>query len=40
MQIPRGRPDVLGHGRRERNHVVMGRLLDFLDAGDVERAAP
>ena len=39
MQIPRRRPDVLGHRRRERNHVVMRRLLDFLDAGDVEPRA-
>ena len=41
MQIPRRRPHMLGHRRRERNHVVMRRLLDFLDARDVEpRARP
>ena len=38
MQLARRRPDVLGHGRRERDDVVMRRLLDFLDARDVERA--
>ena len=33
------RPDLLGHGRRERDDVVLGDLFDFLDAGDVEGAA-
>ena len=31
--------DVLGDGRRERDDVVLRGLLDFFDAGDVERAA-
>ena len=29
-------PDLLGDGGRERDHVVLGGLLDVLDAGDVE----
>ena len=32
-------PDVLGHRRRERDDVVLGGLLDLLDARDVEGAA-
>ena len=39
MQPARRRSDLLGHRRREGNHVVLGRLLDLLDAGDVEVAA-
>ena len=35
---PGGRPDVLGHGRRERDDVVLRDGLDGFDAGDVERA--
>ena len=31
-------PDVLGHRRREGDHVVLRGLLDLVDAGDVERA--
>src|SRR6185436_8698790 len=33
-----GGPDDLGHRGRERNHVVLRGLFDFVDAGDVERA--
>ena len=36
MQVAGGLADVLGDGRRERDHVVMRRLLDLFDAGDVE----
>src|SRR6185436_193464 len=39
MQPARGLAGALGHGGRERNHIVLRRLLDFLDAGDVERRA-
>ena len=39
MQPARRRPDLLGDRRRERDDVVLGDLLDFLDARDVERAA-
>ena len=39
MQPARRRADVLGHRGRERDDVVLGDLLDFLDAGDVEGAA-
>ena len=38
VQPARRRPDLLGHRRRERDDVVLRRLLDLLDAGDVERA--
>ena len=31
--------DLLGHGRRERDDVVLGDLFDFFDASDVEGAA-
>ena len=30
-------PTLLGHGGREGDHVVLGGLLDLVDAGDVER---
>ena len=36
VQPPGGGPDVLGHRGGERDHVVLGDLLDFFDAGDVE----
>ena len=36
VQPARRRTDVLGHRRRERDDVVLGDLLDFFDAGDVE----
>ena len=39
VQPARRRPDVLGHGGREGDDVVLRGLLDLLDAGDVERAA-
>ena len=39
MEPSCGRADVFGHGGGERNHVVLGDLLDFLDAGHVESAA-
>ena len=32
------RPDDFGHRGRERNHVVLRRLFDLVDARDVERA--
>ena len=32
------RPDDLGDRGRERNHVVLRRLFDLVDARDVERA--
>ena len=38
VQPPGGRPDDFRHGRRERNHVVLRRLFDLVDARDVERA--
>ena len=38
VQPARRRPDLLGHRRRERDHVVLGGLLDLVDARDVERA--
>ena len=37
MQPPGGRADVLGHGGGEGDDVVLGDLLDFLDAREVER---
>ena len=37
VQPAGGRADLLGDRRRKRNHVVLGGLLDLLDAGDVER---
>ena len=39
VQPARRRADVLGHRGRERDDVVLGDLLDFFDAGDVEGAA-
>ena len=36
VQPARRRPDVLGDRGREGDDVVLGGLLDFLDAGDVE----
>ena len=33
------RPHMLGHRRRERDHVVLSCLFDFVDAGDVKPAA-
>jgi hypothetical protein len=38
MEPPRRRANVLRHRGRKRDHVVLGCLLDFLDAGDVEGA--
>jgi len=37
VQPPPRLAHALGHRRRERNHVVLCRLLERLDAGDVER---
>jgi hypothetical protein len=37
VQPPRGRPDALGHRRREGDDVVLRGLLDLLDARHVER---
>ena len=39
MQPARRRPDLLGDRRREGDDVVLGGLLDFFDARDVEGAA-
>src|SRR5689334_7350653 len=39
MKPPGGGTDVLGDGGGEGDDVVLGNLLDFLDAGDVEGAA-
>ena len=39
VQPPRRGPHVLGDRRRERNHVMLRRLLDLFDARDVEGAA-
>jgi hypothetical protein len=39
MQPARGGADVLRHGRREGDHVVLRGLFDLFDAGDVEGAA-
>ena len=39
VQPARRRPDLLGDRRRERDHVVLRRLLDLFDARDVERRA-
>ena len=36
VQPSRGGPDPLGNGGRKRDHIVLRRLLDFLDARDVE----
>ena len=36
MLPARGWSDLLGHGRRECNHVVLVGPLDFLDARYVE----
>ena len=38
VQPARRGPDLLGHGGRERDHVVLRRLLDLVDARDVEAA--
>ena len=38
MEPACGRTDPLGHGRRKRDDVVLCRLLDFVDARDVEGA--
>ena len=39
MQPARRRSDLLGHRGGEGNHVVLRGLLDFFDAGDLERGA-
>ncbi len=39
MEPPGGRADPLRDGGGEGDHVVLGDLLDFLDARDVEGAA-
>ena len=39
MEPPCRRADMFGHRGGKRNHVVLGDLLDFLDAGHVESAA-
>ena len=39
MEPSRRRSDLFCHRRRKGNHVVLGRLLDLLDARDIESAA-